>query len=633
MAEVAIGRPDKATRVDPRDRRQLFESPVPWSRVLSMFRPYSAQLVIVTSVIVVSSVVGLAQPFLIKTVIDDALPHNNRRLVVLCVAGMIAVAAVTGLLAVVQTWIATLVGQRVMHVLRTNVFAHLQTQSIDFFKHTKSGEIQSRLTNDIAGMRGVVTNTATTIAANLTTTVATAVAMVALDWQLTLATAIILPPAVWTTRRVAHVRKALTAERQRRLALLQGQVEEALSVSGAQLTKTLGIDRRRLDSYVASSEELIQLDLRAELAGRWRMATMQIVFAAIPAAVYLSAAFPWRAHNLTIGTLVAFTALQSAIFKPLMGLLNVGAQWIASMALFSRIFGYLDLVAGVPEPTAPRLIDVATVEGEVRFENVSFRYPDGATDILSNVSMTIKPGESVGIAGETGSGKSTLAALLLRLADPVVGRVTIDGVPLQDMSRTTISQIVGSVSQDTYLIHDTIRANLQLAKDDASDEELWASLATARMAHVIAALPDGLDTVVGARGHRFSGGERQRLSIARTLLRSPKVLILDEATSALDNDTEREVQAALAELKQGRTTLTIAHRLSTLEECDEIFVLADGGIVEQGTHDALILAQGRYAGLAHGFSPERHPNGQVGDGLYIGRHSERRHVDTGTAVE
>lgn len=620
MAELALARPDKATRVDPRDRQQLVESPVPWRRVARLFAPHRTQLLVVTLIIVASSVIGLAQPFLVKEVIDNALPNQDQRLLVIVTIAMVGVAAVTGALGVAQTWIATLIGQRVMHGLRIDVFDRVQAQSMDFFKRTRSGEIQSRMTNDISGMRSVITNSATSIASNVTTTVATAVAMIVLDWRLSLLTAVVLPPAIVSTRRVAMVRKALTRQRQRRLAELQNQVEEALSIHGVQLTKTLGISDRKLADYAESSQHLIDLDLRTELAGRWRMMAMQIVFAAIPAAVYLAAGFPSRFPSITLGTVVAFTGLQMTIFKPILGLLNIGAQWVASMALLSRIFGYLDLTPGVLPPTSPMAIDPGSVRGEVTFENITFQFPDGDEPVLRGITLRIPAGGSLGVAGETGSGKSTLASLLIRLADPTEGRVSIDGVDLRQIAPNVLTRIVGIVSQETYLMHDTVRANLQVAREGATDSELWEALEAAQIAEAIRALPEQLDTIVGSRGQRFSGGERQRLSIARTLLRNPPVLILDEATSALDNDTERELQDALARLTQGRTTLTIAHRLTTLATADAVVVLDAGRVVEEGDHESLLALGGRYAALAA--AAERLSGPEADDEPeYLGRHS------------
>ncbi|MFT4110588.1 ABC transporter ATP-binding protein [Propionicimonas sp.] len=586
------------TRVSPEDRTQLAESPVSVGRVLALFHGHGLELIAVTAIIVVAAVVGLAQPFLLREVIDVALPNDDTTLLVWLVAGMVAVAAVTGVLGVWQTWLATAMGQRVMHTLRVRVFTHLQAQSLDFFKRTRGGEIQSRLLQDVAGLQSVITNTATSIASNLTTAVATAAAMVALNWRLSLLSLLVLPPAIALTRRVALVRRDITLSQQRALAELHTEVEEALSINGAMLTKTLGSGPAREREFSDTSARLIDLEVRSQLAGRWRMATMGIVFAAIPALLYLVAGFPALSGDLSIGTLIAFASLQGTIFRPIMGLLNVGAQWVSSMALLSRIFGYLDLTIDVAEPAHPVRMDSGTVRGEVRFEQVSYRFPDGSADALADIDLRIGAGRSVAVVGETGSGKSTLAALLVRLADPTSGRVTVDGVDLRDISASDRTRIIGMVTQETYLSHTTIAANLRQASPDATDADLWAALEAAQVDHVIAALPEGLETVVGARGHRFSGGERQRLAIARTLLVNPPILVLDEATSALDTETERELQAALEHLMAGRTTLTIAHRLSTVQNSDEIVVLAGGRIVERGTHQGLLAAGGRYAHLA-----------------------------------
>ncbi len=342
-----------AMTVDPRDRARLAEAPVPISRVLALFGPHRSRIGVVVAIIVVTSIVGLAQPFLVREVVDVALPQQDVRLLLLAVGGMIAVAAVTQLLGVVQTWLSTQVGQRVMHGLRTQVFTHLQRQSLGFFTRTRGGEVQSRLVNDVGGMQGVVTSTATSIASNVTTAVATAVAMAALSWRLSLLSLVVIPPAIWLTRRVALIRREVTARQQAALADLNHQIDEGLSVSAVRLAKTLGTGPRAAERFSTTSGSLVDLELRSQLAGRWRMATMQIVFSVIPALVYLAAGLPATSGGMTIGTLVAFTALQGGIFRPLMGLLNVGAQWVASMALFSRVFEYLDLVPDVPAPVSP----------------------------------------------------------------------------------------------------------------------------------------------------------------------------------------------------------------------------------------------------------------------------------------
>jgi len=586
-------------KVDPRDRAQLIDAPVALSRVTALFRPYRWQVSLVTLVIVATSVISMAQPFLVRAVVDDALPHQDVRLLVWSVVGMVAVVLTTQLLGVVQTWQSSLVGQRVMHNLRTSVFGHLQRQSLGFFTRTRAGEVQSRLTNDVNGMQGVVTSTATSIASNVTTAVATIVAMVALSWRLSLISLVILPPSIWLTRRVALLRREITERQQQHLADLNVQIEEGLSVSGIRLAKTMGTTRRNAERFARISDQLAELELRSQLAGRWRMATMQIIFSAIPAVIYLAAGLPATRGGMTIGTLIAFTTLQNGVFRPLMGLLNVGAQWVSSMALFSRVFEYLDLVPEVPAPAHPVAVNPARVRGEVRISGVSFRYAGADRDALTDVDLVVPQGSSLALVGPTGSGKSTLAALVARLYDPTVGQVTIDGIDIRDIDPEVLAGIVGVVSQETYLVHASIRDNLLLAAPAATDADLWRALEAAQVAELVASLPDGLDTMVGSRGHRFSGGEQQRLAVARTILRDPKVLVLDEATSALDNATERELQTALDELVKGRTTITIAHRLSTIEHGDQIAVLSRGRVVELGRHTELMGRRGgAYAALA-----------------------------------
>jgi ATP-binding cassette subfamily B protein len=591
------GRGGSGRTVDPADRAQLDRSPVSLRRIVALFRPYRLQIAVVVALIVASSAIALAFPFLIRLVIDQALPHQDVVLLVWAVAGMVAVAAVTSVLGVVQTWLSTTVGQDVMHGLRTAVFTHLQRQSLGFFTRTRGGEVQSRLTNDIGGMQSVVTSTATSLASNATTVVGTVIAMVALSWRLSLLSLVVLPPAIWLTRKVALMRRTVTAQRQRSLAEMNAQVEEGLSISGVLLSKTLGAGPAQNRRFAETSQDLVGLEVRSELAGRWRMATMSIVFAGIPALIYLAAGLPATSGGMTIGTLVAFTTLQGALFRPLMGLLDVAVAVTSSMALFSRVFEYLDLPVDIADPPSPVTLAPLEVRGEVRFEGVGFTYPDAQRAALTGIDVTVPAGTTLALVGETGSGKTTLASLVARLADPTTGRVTIDGVDLRDLALAALAHIVGVVSQETYLLHTTVRENLRHARPTATDDEIELAARRAQIHDAVAALPQGYDTVVGARGHRFSGGEKQRLAIARTLLRDPRVLVLDEATSALDNETERLVQAALDEASRGRTTITIAHRLSTVRDADRIVVLDSGSVAEQGTHEDLLDADGRYARL------------------------------------
>jgi ATP-binding cassette, subfamily B, bacterial len=567
-------------------------------RIGRLFTPYRWQLAVVTAIIAASSIVGLASPFLLRAVIDTALPDRNLRLLIWLVLGMVAVAAVTSVFGVIQTWISTKVGQQVMHALRTAVFGHLQRQSIAFFTRTRTGEVQSRIQNDIGGMEAVVTSTATSIASNLTTVVASAVAMIALSWRLSLISLVVMPPAIYLTRKVAGMRRAITAEQQRELADLNVTIEEGLSVNGVQLAKTMGTAPSLIRRFTDSSARLIDLELRSQLAGRWRMSSLSIIFAAIPAIIYLSAGLPFTAGAISIGTLIAFTTLQNNLFRPVTGLLNTSVSVISSLALFARIFEYLDLPVEVDEPAHPVEIDPARVTGHVRLEDVSFAYPGADRPALSGIDLDIPAGQTLALVGETGSGKTTLGSLIARLYDPSSGSVRIDGIDIRDLRLADLAAIVGVVSQETYLLHTTVRENLRYAKPDATDEQIEEAARAAQIHDLIAGLPDGYDTMVGSRGHRFSGGEKQRLAIARTLLRDPRVLVLDEATSALDTETERAVQKAFDALAQGRTTITIAHRLSTVRNADQIVVLDHGRIAEAGTHGSLLAGNGRYAALA-----------------------------------
>ncbi|WP_236050887.1 ABC transporter ATP-binding protein [Nonomuraea cypriaca] len=564
------------------------EPRAPLRRIIKLFRPHRGRLAVVGSLILLSSLVGLASPFLLREVLDVAIPARDAGLLTLLALGMIVVAVTTSVFDVLQTLVSTTVGQRVMHDLRVSVYGHLQRMSLAFFTRTKTGEVQSRIANDIGGMQAVVTSTAASLISNLTTVIATIVAMAALDWRLTAISLVLLPVFVWISRKVGAERKRITAERQRKLATIASMVQESLSISGILLGRTMGRSAQLTERFDRASDELADLGVRTSMAGRWRQASIQLVMAAMPACVYWAAG---HTGAISVGTLVAFTTLQTSLFRPTVSLLRLGVEVQTSLALFGRIFEYLDLPVDIG-PGTRRLEDV---RGEVRFEDVDFAYGD--TPTLTGVDITVPAGTSLAIVGETGSGKTTLSYLLPRLYDVSGGRVTIDGVDVRELTFETLSDAVGVVSQETYLFHATIADNLRFARPSATDEELEEAARAARIHDHIATLPDGYETLVGERGYRFSGGEKQRLAIARTLLRDPPVLVLDEATSALDTQTERAVQEALDGLARGRTTITIAHRLSTIRDADQIVVLDDGKIVERGTHDELIARAGHYAAL------------------------------------
>ena len=422
--------------------------------------------------------------------------------------------------------------------------------------------------------------------------------MVALSWRLSLISLVVMPPAIYLTRKVARMRRAITAQQQRELADLNVIIDEGLSINGAQLAKTMGTGPSLVRRFTASSARLIDLELRSQLAGRWRMASLSVIFAAIPAIIYLAAGLPVTAGTVTIGTLIAFTTLQNSLFRPLTGLLNTSVSVISSLALFARIFEYLDLPVEVDDPARPVEVDPATSPGMSGSTGVSFAYPGADRPAVSGIELDVPAGSTLALVGETGSGKTTLASLMARLYDPTEGSVSVDGIDLRELRLTDLAAVVGVVSQETYLLHTTVRENLRYARPGATDAEIEDAARAAQIHDLIAGLPDGYDTMVGSRGHRFSGGEKQRIAIARTLLRNPRVLVLDEATSALDTETERAVQKAFDTLAEGRTTITIAHRLSTVRNADQIVVLDHGRIAEAGTHASLTAGNGRYAALA-----------------------------------
>ncbi|WP_033212485.1 ABC transporter ATP-binding protein [Kitasatospora phosalacinea] len=574
------------------------EQPAQVRRILRLFRPYAGRLGVVGLLVAASAVVSVVTPFLLRAVLDTAIPQGRTGLLSLLALGMIAAAVVTSVLNVLQTLISTTVGQRVMHDLRTSVYRHLQRMSLAFFTRTRTGEVQSRIANDIGGMQATVTGTATSLVSNLTAVVASVVAMVALDWRLTIVSLLLLPVFVWISRRVGRERKKITGERQRRLAELSSAVQESLSVSGILLGRTMGRSDSLTREFAERSDDLAALEVRSSMAGRWRMSTIGIVMAAMPALIYWAAGLASAAGApiVSLGTLVAFVSLQQGLFRPTVSLLSTGVEVQTSLALFQRIFEYLDLPVEIDEPEHP--VHLEEIRGDVRFEGVEFHYrPDQDRPTLSGIDLAVPAGGSLAVVGETGSGKSTLSYLVPRLYDATGGRVLIDGVDVRELSFGTLARAVGVVSQETYLFHASVADNLRFAKPDATGAELVEAARAARIHDMIAALPDGYDTMVGERGYRFSGGEKQRLAIARTVLRNPPVLILDEATSALDNRTEHAVQQALDTLAAGRTTITIAHRLSTVRDADQIAVLDRGEIAELGTHDELLARGGRYAAL------------------------------------
>src|SRR5713101_5279665 len=607
-------------------------------RVAKAFSPYKIQIIIVLIAIILTTVLGLVNPFMIQFIFDDAIGKRNEKLLIILVSIMIIMPIITGLIGVGQTYLNNVIGQQVMRDFRNNLHKHLQSMSLRFFTSTRTGEIQSRLSNDVGGVQAVVTNTATSIVSNFSTVISTIIAMLFISPLLTLLSLGLLPIFLWITYKIGNVRRTTSKETQESMASLTAMMQETLSVSGILLTKTFGRQKYAQDRFEKENQTLTNLEVRQQMIGRWFFMFIGIFFSITPAIVYLVAGTQIIRNPLSfsIGGIVAFTTLQSRLFFPVGQLLSIQVDVQGALALFDRIFEYLDLPIEIHDKPKALHLKAGETRGEITFDDVSFTYKPDETGImsgltgpdqdngknengkekravspepvalsdepgprptLSHVSLDIKPGQLAALVGPSGAGKTTITYLVPRLYDVDSGAVEIDGHNVKDIALASLGEIIGMVTQETYLFHASVRENLMYARSDATEEEMIAAAKAAAIHDRIMELDDGYDTVVGERGYKLSGGEKQRIAIARVILKNPRILILDEATSALDTHSERLIQAALEPLMKNRTTLAIAHRLSTILAADIILVVDKGEIIERGTHDELMELGGLYAKL------------------------------------
>jgi ATP-binding cassette subfamily B protein len=596
-------------------------------RIAGFFRPYRGRLTFIAFLILITVSIGVVNPILIKFVLDNLLPGGPRDLGLLYVqvSLMVVLPIVTSAIGVWQAYLSNVVGQRVMDDLRLALYRHLQWMPLRFFTETRTGEIQSRISNDVGGVQSVVTDTAASLLSNFATVATTVIAMWILDWRLTVLSLALLPVFAYITYRVGKVRREVSTLTQRSLAEVSAITEESLSVSGILLSKTFGQQEASIERFARESRRLGDLQIRQQMVGRWFFALIGTFFSIMPAFVYLLAGVLIidGDPNVSIGTIVAFTTLQSRLFFPLGQLLNVQVEIQGALALFDRIFEYLEMPHEITDTPDAITLSPVTMRGEVEFDHVSFRYPVAAAQLevadeaaeaeaegravptaimpfaLTDIDFSAAPGQLVALVGPSGGGKTTSTYLIPRLYDVDAGSVRIDGIDVRGISLESLGRVVGFVTQETYLFHDTVLANLRYAKPEATMEEIERAATAAAIHDRVLELPDGYETIVGERGYKLSGGEKQRVAIARVLLKDPRILILDEATSALDTVSERLIQAALQRLMQGRTTIAIAHRLSTILRADQILVISRGRIVERGTHAELLRGEGLYAKLYH----------------------------------
>ncbi|MCI0837539.1 MAG: ABC transporter ATP-binding protein [Chloroflexi bacterium] len=574
------------------------------ARVARLYRPYRTALITVAGIILISAVLQVAAPLLIRQIIDDAIPNADRRLLVWLTGGMIGIAAISGGLSLGTNYLNTRTGLTVMEDLRLAVYSHLQKLPLSFFTSTRTGDLQTRISSDVASTQLMLTDTLGTLISSSVIVIASVIAMLVISWELSLVALVTVPIFAGAMLSVGRKRRALTRETQRTLSDLTSRTGETLSVSGVILSKTFGREADQLDQFRENSSRLTVLSLRQAMTGQTFFVVMQTFFTMAPAIVWLIGGYILTGGNntLTLGDIVAFTAIQTRLLFPLAGLFNRGVEISSSIALFDRIFEYLDIDPKIKDPVNPVEMDPATVRGEIAYRTVGFRYESvksngDALFALRDIDFAVPSGSLTALVGPSGAGKTSVGYLLARLYDADTGAVTIDGVNVKDMTQADLSKLIGVVSQDSFMFHSSIRENLVYGKPDATEEEMVAATKAAQIFDLIDGLPDRFETTVGERGYRLSGGERQRLSIARVILANPRILLLDEATSSLDTLSERMIQQALARLRKGRTTVAIAHRLSTVIAADQILVMENGRISDRGTNEELLVRSTLYRRL------------------------------------
>jgi ATP-binding cassette subfamily B protein len=574
-------------------------------RIAGLFGPHRRSIGFTVALVLLGAALSVIPPLLTQRAFDEGLfPKSGTPdvpVLAWLVTAMVLLWIANAGVGVWQTYLTATVGNKVMGSLRMRLFAHLQRMELAFFTRTKTGVIQSRLQNDVGGVASVLNNTISSVLGNTVTVIAAVVAMLLLSWQMTIVAVVLLPLLVIAQRRVGQVRAKIAGQTQESLSDMTAITQEALSVSGILLAKSFNQQRSETHRYGDENRNQISLQVRQQMSGQWFFAIVQIFLSIIPAIIYLVAAYLILGGvPITAGTIVAFTTVQSRLLFPTVGLLRVVLDLQTSGALFARIFEYLDLKPAITDASTAHKVDEQRV-GHVAFDDVTFTYPDGEADkpTLRGVSFELQPGQFAAFVGPSGAGKTTVSYLVPRLYEATEGSVRFAGADVRDLEHEDLMRHIGIVSQETYLFHATIGDNLRYAKPEATAEELEQAARAANIHETIASFPDGYDTVVGERGYRLSGGEKQRIAIARVLLKDPPVLVLDEATSALDSISERVVQTALDNAARGRTTISIAHRLSTVRDADVVFVLDHGQIVEQGTHDELLALGGTYATLHH----------------------------------